>query len=39
MTPEQLILLLNIINTKTSWGSVQLKTLILEVASGVRTEV
>lgn len=38
MTVEQLKLLYKILETKNSWGKNEIKTLILEVVSGIRTE-
>lgn len=38
MTVEQLKLLYKILETKNSWGKNEIKTLILEVVSGIRME-
>ena len=37
MTKEQLALLYEILDTKNSWGKNEVKTLILEIAAGIRT--
>jgi len=39
MTPQQLKLFYQILETKNSWGKNEIKQLLLEVAAGVRTEV
>lgn len=39
MTQEQLKLFYRILETKNSWGKNEIKTLLLEIASGIRTEV
>lgn len=39
MTVQQLALLYQILETKNSWGKNEVKSLILEVATGIRTEV
>jgi len=39
MTPEQLKLFYQILETKNSWGKNEIKTLLLEIAAGIRTTV
>jgi len=39
MTPEQLQLFYRLLETKNSWGKNEIRTLLLEIASGIRTEV
>ena len=39
MTQEQLQLFYAILETKTSWGKNEIKKVLLEVVSGVRTTV
>jgi hypothetical protein len=39
MTQEQLKLFYKILETKNSWGKNEIKAVLLEVASGIRTEV
>lgn len=39
MTTEQLKLFYQILETKNSWGKNEIKTILLEVATGVRTNV
>lgn len=39
MTKEQLSLFYKILETKTSWGKNEIKAVLLEVASGIRTTV
>lgn len=39
MTPEQLKLLYQILDTKNSWGKNEIRTVLLEVVSGIRTTV
>ena len=39
MTPEQLRLFYQILETKNSWGKNEIKQVLLEVASGIRTAV
>lgn len=39
MTTEQLKLFYQILETKNSWGKNEIKTVLLEVAAGVRTSV
>lgn len=39
MTQEQLQLFYKILETKNSWGKNEIKQLLLEVVSGIRTEV
>lgn len=39
MTKEQLALLYKILDTKNSWGKNEIKTLVLEIVAGIRTEV
>jgi hypothetical protein len=39
MTKEQLQLFYKILETKNSWGKNEIKTLLLEIAAGIRTEV
>lgn len=38
MTTEQLQIFYRILETKNSWGKNEIKTLLLEVASGIRKE-
>ena len=37
MTTEQLKLFYEILETKNSWGKNEIKTLLLEIAAGIRT--
>ena len=37
MTAEQLKLFYVILETKNSWGKNEIKTLLLEIAAGIRT--
>lgn len=37
MTAEQLKLFYEILETKNSWGKNEIKTLLLEIAAGIRT--
>lgn len=37
MTPEQLKLFYEILETKNSWGKNEIRTLLLEIVSGIRT--
>lgn len=37
MTPEQLKLFYEILDTKNSWGKNEVRTLLLEITSGIRT--
>lgn len=37
MTPEQLRLFYEILDTKNSWGKNEVRTLLLEIVSGIRT--
>lgn len=39
MTTEQLQLFYKILETKNSWGKNEIKAVLLEVASGIRTNV
>ena len=39
MTTEQLKLFYEILETKNSWGKNEIKTILLEISSGIRTEV
>lgn len=39
MTVEQLKLFYAILETKNSWGKNEIKTVLLEVCSGIRTSV
>jgi len=39
MTPDQLKLFYTILETKNSWGKNELKQMLLEVVSGIRTQV
>ena len=39
MTPEQLKLFYNILETKNSWGKNEIRAVLLEVVSGIRTSV
>ena len=39
MTQEQLQLFYAILETKNSWGKNEIKTILLEVVSGIRTRV
>lgn len=39
MTPEQLKLFYQILETKNSWGKNEIRTVLLEVTSGIRTTV
>ena len=39
MTKEQLKLFYQILETKTSWGKNEIKAVLLEIASGIRTTV
>lgn len=39
MTPEQLKLFYQILETKNSWGKNEIRQVLLEVAAGVRTQV
>lgn len=39
MTKEQLKLFYDILETKNSWGKKEIKTLVLEISAGIRTEV
>jgi hypothetical protein len=39
MTPAQLKLFYQILETKNSWGKNEIKTLLLEIASGIRTSI
>lgn len=38
MTQEQLKLFYKILETKNSWGKNEIKTILLEIVSGIRTE-
>lgn len=38
MTKEQLQLFYKILESKNSWGKNEIKTMLLEVVAGVRTE-
>jgi hypothetical protein len=37
VTAEQLKLFYEILDTKNSWGKNEIRTLLLEIASGIRT--
>ena len=39
MTQDQLQLFYTILETKNSWGKNEIKTVLLEVASGIRIKV
>ena len=39
MTPEQLKLFYDILETKNSWGKNEIRTVLLEVTAGIRTSV
>lgn len=39
MTQEQLNLFYEILNTKNSWGKNEIRTTLLEIIAGVRTQV
>lgn len=39
MTQEQLKLFYAILETKNSWGKNEIRTVLLEVVSGIRTQV
>lgn len=39
MSAEQLKLFYQILETKNSWGKNEIKTLLLEIAAGIRTSV
>jgi len=39
MTADQLKLFYTILETKNSWGKNELKQMLLEVVSGIRTQV
>lgn len=39
MTPEQMKLFYQILETKNSWGKNEIRTVLLEVASGIRTSI
>lgn len=39
MTQDQLKLFYTILETKNSWGKNEVKTLLLEICSGIRTTV
>lgn len=39
MTQDQLKLFYRILETKNSWGKNEIKTLLLEICAGIRTEV
>ena len=39
MTPAQLKLFYQILETKNSWGKNEIKTILLEIASGIRTTI
>lgn len=39
MTQEQLQLFYSILETKNSWGKNEIKTLLLEVVSGIRVKI
>lgn len=39
MTTEQLRLFYAILETKNSWGKNEIKTVLLEIAAGIRTTV
>ena len=39
MTQEQFNLFYSILETKNSWGKNEIKTLLLEIKAGIRTEI
>ena len=39
MTKEQLKLFYEILDTKNSWGKNEIRTLLLEIVSGIRTSI
>lgn len=39
MTIDQLKLFYSILETKNSWGKNEIKTLLLEICSGIRTSI
>lgn len=39
MTQEQLNLFYRILETKNSWGKNEIRTILLEIAAGIRTTV
>lgn len=39
MTQEQLVLFYEILNTKNTWGKNEIRHVLLEVVSGIRTKV
>ena len=39
MTQEQLNLFYKILETKNSWGKNEIKTVLLEIAAGIRTAI
>lgn len=39
MTQEQVKLFYEILATKNSWGKIEIRTLMLEIISGIRTTV
>lgn len=39
MTSEQLKLFYQILETKNSWGKIEIKKVLLEVVSNIRTEI
>lgn len=39
MTTEQLKLFYDILETKNSWGKNEIKKVLLEIASGIRTSI
>ena len=39
MTQEQLQLFYKILNTKNSWGKNEIRTVLLEIAAGIRTSL
>lgn len=39
MTQEQFNLFYRILETKNSWGKNEIKTLLLEIKAGIRTEI
>lgn len=39
MTTDQLRLFYAVLETKNSWGKNEVKSLLLEIVSGIRTEV
>ena len=39
MTQEQLNLFYKVLETKNSWGKNEIKTVLLEIASGIRTSL